>query len=171
MFEEDACALPPDFLNLPWCDGSRAAGRTDEAITIAHSAFDALCRARRPGADGRAGVYLVARALALVESGRFAEAQPTRGWATTAPPTTSCSTVRRGSPSSSGASACTRAGPVGRPRRFREAALIYGELNHPGVRAGATAGSAHALALDGRHRRRRGRAPPTSTPSRRPRSA
>ena len=87
------------------------------------------------------GVYLVARALALTEAGRLAEAEATARPATTAPSNRRCSKGRGGSPSCSAAPACSRAAwkppPGGCGRRPSSgassrtpAALGFGGLVH-----------------------------------------
>ena len=60
---------------LPGATARALAGRTDEAITIADRAFEARVALGDQVQMAGPGVYLVARALALVESGRFAEAE------------------------------------------------------------------------------------------------
>ena len=94
------------------------------------------------------GVYLVARALALVEAGRLAEAE---------------SNAQLGYDGATEyqlldgqawfavilGRICLQQGRAATSARwFREAALIYGELNHPAARWGH-GGLAHALALVG----------------------
>jgi DNA-binding CsgD family transcriptional regulator len=133
---------------LPGATARALAGRTDEAITIADRAFDARVALGDQVQMAGPGVYLVARALALVESGRFAEAE---------------SNARLGYDGAADyqlldgqawfavilGRICLHQGRAASSARwFREAALIYGELNHPAARWGH-GGLAHALALTG----------------------
>jgi len=124
------------------------AGRTDEAIAVADRAFAARIALGDQVQIAGPGVYLVARALALSEAGRLAEAEGTaqagydgaveaqvlngQGWFTVI----------------LGRTCLLQGRAAAAARWFREAAVLWGELVHPATRWGF-GGLAHALALSG----------------------
>jgi DNA-binding CsgD family transcriptional regulator len=133
---------------LPGAVARGLAGRTEEAIAIADHAFDARIALGDQVQIAGPGIYLVARAFALLEAGRLEEAEGTarlgydgaterqirdgQSWFS----------VILGSVSLRQGRARTAA------RWYREAALVYDDFDHPGARWGY-GGLAHALALLG----------------------
>ncbi len=124
------------------------AGRTTEAIAIAERAFDARVALGDQMQIAGPGIYLVARAFALVEAGRLEEAEGTARLGYDG------ATERQIRDGQSWFSVmlgriCLHQGRVlAAARWFREAALVYDDFDHPGARWGY-AGLAHALALGG----------------------
>lgn len=124
------------------------AGRTADAIVIADRAFDARIALGDQMQIAGPGMYLVARALALLEAGRLDEADATARLGYDG------ATERQIRDGQSWFSVilgrvCLLEGRVALAARwFREAALVYDDFDHPGARWGY-AGLAHALALAG----------------------
>jgi DNA-binding CsgD family transcriptional regulator len=126
------------------------AGRTREAILIADHAFEVRIGLGDQVQMAGAGIYLVARSLALVQAGRLAEAEGTAqaGYD---------GAVERHSADGQAWFACmlgTTALQQGKVRSaarwFRESAVIWDELDHPSARWGY-GGLVQALALAGDH--------------------
>ncbi len=126
------------------------AGRTDEAILVADHAFEVRIRLGDQVQMAGAGIYLVARSLALVQAGRLAEAEGTAqaGYD---------GAVARHSHDGQAWFACMLGSTAlnqGRvqtaARWFRESAVVWDELAHPSARWGY-GGLVHALALAGEH--------------------
>jgi DNA-binding NarL/FixJ family response regulator len=133
---------------LPGAVARALAGRTAEAIDIADRAFEARVALGDQVQMSGPGIYLVARSLALLEAGRLAEAVENarlgydgaaerqlfdgQAWFS----------VILGRIALHAGAAATAA------RWFREAAVVFDDLDHPGARWGY-AGLAHALALVG----------------------
>jgi len=124
------------------------AGRTVEAIAIADRAFDARVALGDQIQIAGPGIYLVARALALLEAGRLEEAEVSARLGYDG------ATERQVRDGQSWFAVilgrvCLLQGRVARAARwFREAALVYDDFDHPGARWGY-GGLAHALALAG----------------------
>jgi len=124
------------------------AGRTEQAIAVADRAFEARLALGDQLQIARPGVYLVARALALQESGQLAEGAE---FARLGYDGAVEQQVRDGQAWFSvilGRIALVQGRPVSAARWFREAAVIYGDANHGAARWGY-GGLAHALALVG----------------------
>ena len=133
---------------LPGAVARALAGRTEEAVDIADRAFDARVALGDQVQMSGPGIYLVARALALLEAGRFAEAEE---YARLGYDGAAERQLRDGQAWFSVilGRICLNQGRVMTSARwFREAAIVYGDFNHPGARWGY-GGLAHALALSG----------------------
>ena len=123
-------------------------GRTAEAIEIADRALEARVALGDQVQMSGPGIYLVARALALLEAGRFEEADENArlGYDTAA------ERQLRDGQAWFGVilgRICLHEGrAAGAARWFREAAVVFDDLDHPGARWGY-GGLAHALALVG----------------------
>jgi DNA-binding CsgD family transcriptional regulator len=133
---------------LPGAVARGLAGRTEEAIAIADRAFDARVALGDQMQIAGPGIYLVARAFALLESGRLAEAE---GTARLGYDGATERQIRDGQSWFSVilGSVSLRQGRVQTAARwYREAALVYDDFDHPGARWGY-GGLAHALALAG----------------------
>jgi DNA-binding CsgD family transcriptional regulator len=133
---------------LPGATARALAGRTEEAIVIADRAFEARVALGDQVQMAGPGVYLVARALALLEAGRFGEAESNAQLGYDGAAELQMLDGQAWFAVILGRIALHQGRPVTSARWFREAALIYGELNHPAARWGH-GGLAHALALVG----------------------
>jgi tetratricopeptide (TPR) repeat protein len=133
---------------LPGAVARALGGRTAEAIEIADRAFEARIALGDQVQMSGPGIYLVARALALLEAGRFAEADETARLGYDA----AAERQLRDGQAWFGAihgRICLHQGRAARAARwFREAAVVFDDLDHPGARWGY-GGLAHALALVG----------------------
>jgi ATP/maltotriose-dependent transcriptional regulator MalT len=133
---------------LPGAVARALSGRTAEAIDIADRAFEARVALGDQVQMSGPGIYLVARALALLEAGRLAEAAE---YARLGYDGAAERQLRDGQAWFSVilGRICLNEGRVAAAARwFREAAIIYGDYNHAGARWGY-GGLAHALALSG----------------------
>ncbi len=138
------------FVNgaLPGAAARALAGRTDEAIAIADRAFEARIELGDQVQMAGPGIYIVARSLALLEAGRLAEAEENARLGYDA----AAEQQLRDGQAWFGVilgRTCLHAGRAAAAARwFREAAVVFDDLNHPGARWGY-GGLAHALALVG----------------------
>ncbi len=133
---------------LPGAVGRAMAGRTVEAVAIADRAFDARIALGDQIQIAGPGIYLVARALALCEAGRLAEAEET---ARLGYEGATERQIRDGQSWFSvilGRISLHQGRVRTAARWFREAALVYDDFDHPGARWGY-GGLAQALALGG----------------------
>ncbi len=133
---------------LPGAVARAIAGRTEEAVDIADRAFDARVALGDQVQMSGPGIYLVARALALLEAGRLAEAEE---FARLGYDGAAERQLRDGQAWFSvilGRICLNQGRVLTAARWFREAAIVYGDFNHPGARWGY-GGLAHALALSG----------------------
>ncbi|MCJ7671862.1 MAG: hypothetical protein MUP67_07405, partial [Acidimicrobiia bacterium] len=124
------------------------AGRTVEAIAIADRAFEARIALGDQIQIAGPGIYLVARAFALLEGGQLDEAAATArlGYDGAA-----ARQVRDGQSwfaVTLGRVCLLQGRAAAAARWFREGALVYDDFDHPGARWGY-GGLAHALALIG----------------------
>jgi DNA-binding CsgD family transcriptional regulator len=133
---------------LPAAVARALAGRTKEAIEIADRAFAARVELGDQVQMAGPGIYVVARALALLEAGRLRESEDTArlGYDTAAERQLRDGQAWFGVILGRIALHTGRVATAG--RWFREAALVFDDLDHPGARW-AHAGLAHALALSG----------------------
>src|SRR6185295_17971251 len=106
------------------------AGRTEEAIAIADRAFEARVALGDQVQMAGPGVYLVARALALVEAGRLAEAESNAQLGYDGAAEYQLLDGQAWFAVILGRICLQQGRAVASARWFREAALIYGELNH-----------------------------------------
>ncbi|MCU1457128.1 MAG: transcriptional regulator, LuxR family [Actinomycetia bacterium] len=126
------------------------AGRTDEAILVADHAFEVRIRLGDQVQMAGAGIYLVARALALVQAGRLAEAEGTAQAGYDGAVARHSHDGQAWFACMLGSTALNQGKVVSAARWFREAAVVWDELDHPSARWGY-GGMAHALALAGDH--------------------
>jgi DNA-binding CsgD family transcriptional regulator len=133
---------------LPGATARALAGRTEEAIAIADRAFAARVALGDQVQMAGPGVYLVARALALLEAGRCAEAETNAQLGYDGAAEYQLLDGQAWFAVILGRICLQQGRAAASARWFREAALIYGELNHPAARWGQ-GGLAHALALIG----------------------
>jgi len=133
---------------LPGAVARAVGGRTSEAIEIADRAFEARVALGDQAMMTGPGIYLVARALALLEAGRLGEAEE---YAQIGYEVSAERQLHDGQAWFSVilGRVCLHQGRVVTASRwFREAAILYGDYNHAGARWGY-GGLAHSLALSG----------------------
>jgi DNA-binding CsgD family transcriptional regulator len=138
------------FVNgaLPGATARALGGRTEEAIAIADRAFEARIELGDQVQMAGPGIYIVARSLALLEAGRLTEADENARLGYDA----AAERQLRDGQAWFGVilgRVCLHAGRAAEAARwFREAAVVFDDLEHPGARWGY-GGLAHALALVG----------------------
>jgi len=133
---------------LPGAVARAVGGRTSEAIEIADRAFEARVALGDQTMMTGPGIYLVARALALLEAGRLGEAEE---YAQIGYEVSAERQLHDGQAWFSvilGRVCLHQGRVVSAARWFREAAILYGDYNHAGARWGY-GGLAHSLALAG----------------------
>ena len=133
---------------LPGAVARAVGGRTSEAIEIADRAFEARVALGDQTMMTGPGIYLVARALALLEAGRLGEAEE---YAQIGYEVSAERQLHDGQAWFSvilGRVCLHQGRVVSAGRWFREAAILYGDYNHAGARWGY-GGLAHSLALSG----------------------
>jgi len=133
---------------LPGAVANAIAGRTETAIDIADRAFEARVALGDQTQMSGPGIYLVARALALIEAGRLDEAEENARLGYDGATDRQHADGRAWFAIVLGRVALFRGKAQQCARWFREAALVYGDVEHPGARWGY-GGLAHALALVG----------------------
>jgi DNA-binding CsgD family transcriptional regulator len=133
---------------LPGAVAAAIAGRTMEAIDIADRAFEARVALGDQVQMSGPGIYLVARSIALLEAGRLAEAGENARLGYDGATERQLADGQAWFAVTLGRVALAQGRVQTAARWFREGALVFGDVGHPGARWGY-GGLAHCLALVG----------------------
>lgn len=133
---------------LPGAVANAIAGNTALAIDIAERAFEVRVALGDQLQMSGPGIYLIARGLALIEAGRLDEAQENAQLGYEGATDRQLADGQAWFATALARVALFRGQVRQSARWFREAAVVYGDVAHPGARWGY-GGLAHALALMG----------------------